>query len=94
MALTRNQLNTYVDTNVTDKTAIDSLTPTDEGESIKKVADYVDDNFALSNDLGATAFSNDYNDLNNLPTPTYKSYVVAITQTSTGIPTMVIYETI
>lgn len=47
MPLTRNQLDTYVDTNVTDKTAVNSLTPTDEGEAIKKVADYVDDNFQL-----------------------------------------------
>jgi len=49
MALTRNQLDTYVDANVTDKTAVDSLTPTDEGNSIKKVADYADDNFVSLN---------------------------------------------
>jgi len=40
--MTRAQLNTYIDTNVTDKTAVDSLTPTDEGEALKAVADYVD----------------------------------------------------
>lgn len=40
--MTRAELNTYIDTNITDKTAIDSLTPTDEGNALKEVADYVD----------------------------------------------------
>ena len=40
--MTRAELNTYIDTNVTDKTAVDSLTPTDEGNALKEVADYVD----------------------------------------------------
>ena len=40
--MTRAELNTYIDDNVTDKTAVDSLTPTDEGNALKAVADYVD----------------------------------------------------
>jgi hypothetical protein len=40
--MTRAELNTYIDTNITDKTAVDSLTPTNEGEALKEVADYVD----------------------------------------------------
>lgn len=40
--MTREQLNTYIDQNVTDKTAPDSLSPTDEGNALKAVADYVD----------------------------------------------------
>lgn len=40
--MTRAELNTYIDTNITDKTAVDSLTPENEGEALKAVADYVD----------------------------------------------------
>lgn len=40
--MTREELNTYIDENVTDKTAPDSLSPTDEGNALKAVADYVD----------------------------------------------------
>jgi len=41
--MTRAELNTYIDTNITDKTAVDSLTPEDEGNALKEVADYVDE---------------------------------------------------
>jgi hypothetical protein len=40
--MTRVELNTYIDTNITDKTAVDSLTPTNEGNALKEVADYID----------------------------------------------------
>jgi hypothetical protein len=44
--MTREELNSFVDTNVTNKTVAQSLTPVDEGEAIKKVADYVDEQLA------------------------------------------------
>lgn len=44
--MTRAELNTFIDDNVTNKTVIDSLTPSDEGMSIKAVADYVDQEIA------------------------------------------------
>jgi len=44
--MTRPQLNEYIDENITDKTAVDSLTPTNEGEALKAVADYVDQEIA------------------------------------------------
>lgn len=40
--MNRTQLNTYIDNNVTNKTVADSLTPTDEGNALKAVADYID----------------------------------------------------
>lgn len=40
--MTRTQLNDFVDEKVTNKTALLSLTPAEEGSAIKKVADYVD----------------------------------------------------
>lgn len=40
--MNRAALNTYIDTNVTNKTVADSLTPLDEGNALKAVADYVD----------------------------------------------------
>lgn len=39
--MTRDETVTYVDDNVTDKTAPASLTPTDEGNAIKAVLDYI-----------------------------------------------------
>ena len=45
--MTREGLNTYVDTEVTNKTAVNSLTPINEGNAIKKVADYVDEKIVL-----------------------------------------------
>jgi hypothetical protein len=42
--MTRAELNTYVDTEVTNKTVVNSLSPTNEGNAIKAVADYVDEN--------------------------------------------------
>lgn len=90
--MTRAGLNTYIDTNITNKTAVNSLTPTDEGNALKQVADYVDQQDDLKAniiDLGATAFSNDYNDLDNLPTLytlPYKIYSILISQSSTSDP--------
>lgn len=46
--MTREQLDTYIDTNITDKTAANSLTPTDEGNALKEVANYVDQQDELS----------------------------------------------
>ena len=43
MPITREQLDTFIDTNVTNKTAVNSLTPENEGDSMKKIADYVDE---------------------------------------------------
>ncbi len=40
--MTRAELNTYIDENITDKTVANSLTPEDEGNALKAVADYVD----------------------------------------------------
>ncbi len=40
--MNRQELNTHIDTNVTNKTEPNSLTPTDEGNALKAVADYVD----------------------------------------------------
>lgn len=40
--MTRVELNTFVDSQVTNKTAPNSLSPTNEGDAIKAVADYVD----------------------------------------------------
>lgn len=40
--MTREELNTYIDTNITDKTIVNSLTPEDEGNALKEVANYVD----------------------------------------------------
>lgn len=42
--MTREELNTYIDTNITNKTAVNSLTPTNEGDALKAVANYVDQN--------------------------------------------------
>jgi len=116
--MTRAELNQYIDDNVTDKTAVDSLSPTDEGNSMKQIADYVDQEVALKEnaanksndselgtsdilfptqnavkefvedrlalkantaDLGAAAFSNDYNDLDNIPTIVTKTLKTTIT---------------
>ena len=38
----RATLNTYIDTNITNKTTVGSLTPTNEGDALKAVADYID----------------------------------------------------
>jgi hypothetical protein len=46
--MTRAQLNTYIDTNITNKTAVNSLTPVDEGNALKEVANYVDQQDALN----------------------------------------------
>lgn len=40
--MTREELNTFVDSKVTNKTAPNSLSPINEGDAIKAVADYVD----------------------------------------------------
>ncbi len=40
--MTRAQLNTYIDTNITNKTVDNSLTPTNEGNALKEVANYID----------------------------------------------------
>lgn len=40
--MTREELNTYIDTNITNKTAVNSLTPTNEGNALKAVANYAD----------------------------------------------------
>lgn len=40
--MTRAELNDYIDTNISDKTADNSLSPTDEGNALKEVADYTD----------------------------------------------------
>lgn len=48
--MTRLELNNYVDSQVTNKTTANSLTPTNEGNAIKKVADYVDEQSALKED--------------------------------------------
>ena len=40
--MTRGELDDYIDLNITDKTEDDSLTPTDEGNALKAVADYID----------------------------------------------------
>lgn len=40
--MTRAELNTHIDTNITNKTAVNSLTPTNEGNALKEVADYID----------------------------------------------------
>ena len=45
--MTRAELNTYVDTEVTNKTAVNSQSPTNEGNAIKAVADYVDERIVL-----------------------------------------------
>ena len=39
--MTRAELNTHIDTNITNKTAVNSLTPTNEGNALKEVADYI-----------------------------------------------------
>lgn len=98
--MTRAELNTYVDENVTDKTAIDSLSPIDEGNSIKAVADYVDDNFQktedLTQDVDADSASTtkypsakavaDYvaSEIQNVKP--YKVYSILISQTGTSNP--------
>ncbi len=46
--MTRAQLNTYIDTNITNKTAVNSLTPVDEGNALREVANYVDQQDALN----------------------------------------------
>ena len=55
--MTRSQLNTYIDTNITNKTAVNSLTPVDEGNALREVANYVDQQDAL-NELLANKSTN------------------------------------
>jgi len=101
--MTRAELNTYVDTQVTNKTTVNSLTPTNEGNAIKAVADYVDDNKEdfenKSTDVETDGASNvkypsvkavkDYVDqeIATVGSP-YKSYVALITHgAGNGDPT-------
>jgi len=42
MPTPRETLDNYIDLNITDKTTPDSLTPTDEGDALKAVADYAE----------------------------------------------------
>jgi len=48
--MTRLELDTYIDTNITDKTEVNSITPVDEGNALKEVADYVDQEIATKQD--------------------------------------------
>ena len=48
--MTRLELDTYIDTNITDKTEVNSITPVDEGNALKEVADYVDQEVATKQD--------------------------------------------
>lgn len=92
--MTREELDIYVDAQVTNKTTTNSLTPTNEGNAIKSVADYVDENKEdLSNKIEAiTGESIDkYTsekavvDYVALSKP-YKSYVVLLSQIDTDDP--------
>lgn len=47
--MTREELNTFVDSQVTNKTAPNSLSPINEGDAIKAVADYVDQQVIFKN---------------------------------------------
>ena len=40
--MNRTELNNYIDTNITDKSEVNSLTPEDEGNALKAVADYAE----------------------------------------------------
>lgn len=48
--MTRQDLDNYVDAQVTNKTIANSLSPTNEGDAIKKVADYADQQDLLKED--------------------------------------------
>lgn len=48
MSDTRAQLDTYIDTNISDKTTPDSLTPENEGDALKRVATYADGHKAVT----------------------------------------------
>jgi len=70
-AITREQINENIDENISNVTIEDGITPVIDGDNRKLILDYVDYQDSLkanTEDLGATAFSNDYNDLDNLPT--------------------------
>ena len=49
--MTRAELNTYIDTNITDKTEVNSITPVDEGNALKEVSDYVDQEVELKQNI-------------------------------------------
>jgi hypothetical protein len=70
-AITREQINENIDENISNVTTEDGITPAIDGDNRKLILNYVDYQDSLkanTEDLGATAFSNNYNDLNNLPT--------------------------
>lgn len=71
--MTREELNAYIDENVTNKTEINSLSPTDEGGALKAVADYVDQKL---------------NELAESLQP-YKKYRALLTQVGTDNPIVV-----
>lgn len=69
--ITREQIDENIDENISNVITEDGITPVIDGDNRKLMLDYVDYQDSLkanTEDLGATAFSNDYNDLDNLPT--------------------------
>lgn len=67
---TREEVLADIDAKITDKTPSDKVQNTEDGANRVLIIDYIDQEVATKaniSDLGATAFSNDYNDLDNLP---------------------------
>jgi hypothetical protein len=71
--MTRLELNTYVDTQVTNKTAANSLTPINEGNAIKSVADYVDQQDLLKENVANKSINVSSDGLSDLKYPSVKS---------------------
>lgn len=71
--MTRAELNTYINTNITDKTAIDSLTPADEGNALKEVSDYIDQQDDLKENLSNKSTDVTTDGASNTKYPSVKS---------------------
>ena len=70
----RATLNIYIDTNITNKTTVGSLTPINEGDALKAVADYIDQ------EISAITPSS----------PLFTVYKAILTQSGTNPPTAVV----
>lgn len=85
-------LKAAIDTQITNKAA-GTVTRASIGGRMKEAVDYATEQSALkanTADLGSAAFSNDYNDLDNLPSTSsslpYKTFIFHLSQTGTSAP--------
>ena len=88
--MTNTELKTNIDTAITNKTAIRSITPSNVGEQIKSTVDYIDQEISnielIPGPAGPIGPQGPQGEQGPVTSQTYKSYIALINQSGTNAP--------